>query len=130
MSINIHITSLSSPSQVSAGGSVGYSGVLASGSVSVNVDTLNERVTTNSMFGSELNTLTIGTMEIPLPIKMRLRPIYEALDEEYWTNLPAGATYESLSIKKKMANLQMAFVEYPDKAGSLLQGEREGDRDG
>ena len=113
--------------QVSAGVSVGYSGVLASGAVSVNVDTLNERVTTNSMFGSELNTLNIGTSEIPLPIKIQLKPIYEALDEEYWTKLPAGATYESLSIKKKMANLQMAFVEYPEMAGSLLQGEREGD---
>ena len=118
----IHITS---SSQVSAGGSVGYSSFLASGKVSVDVDTLNERVTASSKFGSELNTFTIGTMEIPLPIKMQLRPIYDALEQKYWTNIPAGATYESLSLKTKMTNLQMAFVEYPEKAGSLLQGERE-----
>lgn len=58
-------------------------------------------------------------MKNPFPIYLSLRNISEALRPEYWTKvLPqGGATYESLGISQKKANLERALADYADYEG-------------
>lgn len=109
-------------SQVSGKVGGGFNVGVASGSVEVSIDVLNNMASSSSVFGSKLTTLSIGTKEIPLPITLELEPIYTALEKIHWKNLPKGKSYKSLSISQKKANLEMAFENYPDEVGRILSG--------
>jgi len=95
---------------------------VASGSVSIDINVLNEQVSQSTEFGSKQTTFNIGTEDIPLPIKMKMKPIYRALEQVYWGNLPGGATYSSLRIATKKTHLEKAFSDYKSSRGSLSSG--------
>jgi hypothetical protein len=101
---------------------VSYDGLVASGSVHVSIDTLNQEISTNSEFGSKQTTFTIGSHDIPLPIRMKMKEIYTALDSKNWEGLPTGVTYESLGIATKREHLMRAFIEYRDSRGTVYKG--------
>jgi len=102
-----------------AGGSIGisYEGFVASGSVGIDINTINQQVSHGNEFGSKQTTFRIGTKNVPLPIKMKMRPIYTAMDPIYW-----GSAYASLHIASKKTHLMKAFNDYKTSRGFLSYG--------
>ena len=74
-------------------------------------------------FGTRQTEFSIGTSESPLPIRMRILPIYAALNNsEYWMGLENGDTYSSLGIATKRDHLVTAFGDYKRVMGRLASG--------
>lgn len=91
---------------------------MASGSISISIGTLNQRVSSSSTFGSKMTQFTIGTREFPRPIHMEMKPIFEALDKKYWPS----DVYDSYQIGQRKEALRQAYLEYPKLIGRIAQG--------
>ncbi len=105
---------------VSAGG--GYSGPVVSGSVEVNLKTLNEMSNKYTILGTMSNEIRMGSKERPVPIFMVLTPIYRALERKYWENHPLGDVYDSENIAQRMENLKISFEARKSSSGKTLSG--------
>ena len=87
---------------LSAAGSNG----VASGSIDLNLDVLESTVNHQTTLGRSLTVLTIGTVDVPLPIHTQVIPIDQALADSFW------AVGERTSIQQKRTNLERALEEY------------------
>ena len=111
---------------VSTGGS--YAGY--SGSLSVDINSFNEQVSSSATFQSHLYNVNSGSTIVktssghyeimandpkaPVPILMTLESITTALDPRLWTSLPeSDQTYTSLNITARLSNLEQALRGYP-----------------
>lgn len=99
---------------------------VSSGHVGVNLDTLNSRINSDSVFGSEMTTFTIGSQQYPFPINMELEPIYTMLEPQYWPAqyMANGETYESLRLQQKMGFIRYMYDRYPQRVGQRVTGEK------
>ena len=87
---------------MSAGG--GYGG--ASGSVSLDINTLDESVNSNTNIGNSLTHFTIGTADVPLPIHVKLAAIDQTLTDTFWNQ------DERSVIRDKKRHLAKALTDY------------------
>ena len=91
--------------------------VVASGSVSLNLDVLDRTVNHNTQLGTSLTQLTIGTRDIPLPIHTKVIPIDQALADSFW------AQNERAMIRVKRSNLEKALTDYAtNKQAGIASG--------
>ncbi len=84
------------------GGSYGR----GSGSVSVDVNTLNQKAAQASNLGTKTQEFTIGTAAVPQPIKLKIVPITVALSDNLWSR-PSRRV-----IRLKKANMIKALNDY------------------
>ena len=104
----------------SAAGS--YTSLLASGSLSVSVDTLNAEVNSGSKYGSKDKVIRLGTDVLPVPVKMYTEPITRALEDLYWSKrIAADSSLTSTLALKRMLVVQ-ALDYYFNEYGLLLKG--------
>ena len=113
-------------SSVSTSGS--YAGYSAS--LTVDIDAFNEHSSHTTTFGSQRSIIASGSRieqsadkiwqikpgdtTPPIPIRVTIRSITDALDPRLWGTLPEdGVTYASLRIAEKLLNLEMALRVYP-----------------
>ena len=87
---------------MSAAGSYGA----VSGSISLDLDVLESTVNHRTTLGSSLTVLTIGSVDVPLPIHTQVIPINQSLADSFWS------VGERPSIQRKRANLERALREY------------------
>jgi hypothetical protein len=100
---------------VTASGNYG----VASGSVSLNLDVLDSTVSHNTQLGSSMTQLTIGTIDIPLPIHTKVIPIDQALADSLW------AQNERTVIQLKRGNLERALRDYAtNKQAQIAPGKQ------
>ena len=78
-----------------------------SASVSIDVNTLDQRVNQNTRIGRQMEGFTIGTQEVPLPIHVKVVPISIALNDHLWDE--ASLTV----IRRKKVHMKKALVDYP-----------------
>lgn len=89
---------------MSAGGS--YLG--ASGSLSLDIKTLDENVDENTQIGESLMSFTIGSADVPLPIHTKVVPIIEAMGNSFWdTN-----ERDTYGISQKRTHMDKALTDY------------------
>ena len=89
---------------MSAGG--GYGG--ASGSVSLDINKLDESVNSNTNIGSSLTHFTIGTVDVPLPIHVKIAPIDQTLTDTFWDQ------NERSVIRQKKTHMAKALTDYAE----------------
>ena len=109
--------------QVENGVSVsgGYGGATAS--VSVNIGNFDESEESESEFGEQEVTYTIGGDDLPEPIQLKLISIEETLDEKFWGNLDelktkSGSPCESMNriqLPELKSNIIRALNDYPKR---------------
>ena len=107
------------------------------GSLSVDINSFNEQVSSSATFQSHLYNVNSGSTIVktssghyeimandpkaPVPILMTLESITTALDPRLWTSLPeSGHTYTSLNIVAKLSNLERALRRYPSWSGASM----------
>lgn len=78
----------------------------ASGSVSVDINTLNQRVNENTNFRTNTQEFTIGSQNVPLPIHIKIVPISIALSDKLWSSPSLRV------IRLKKANMIKALNDY------------------
>ncbi len=78
-----------------------------SGSISIDVNTLNENINQNTAIGRETQVFTIGSREIPLPLHVKVVPITVALNDQLWAIASRNV------LRKKRANMIKALNDYP-----------------
>ncbi|XP_064404273.1 uncharacterized protein LOC135349653 isoform X2 [Halichondria panicea] len=88
---------------ISVSGSYGR----GSGSVSIDINTLNQRVNQNTRFGRQMQLINIGTQQVPLPLHVKVVPISIALNDHLWDE--ASLTV----IRRKKVHMKKALVDYP-----------------
>ncbi|CAH3162231.1 unnamed protein product [Pocillopora meandrina] len=105
-------------------GSVSPSGSFAgfSGSLTVNMDKFREQMTQEDKFGKHKIVLTSGGMDMPEPIGLKLVPVYEALNKNFYQLSGAGSGSpckhtESL-LRSRKDNLVQILKEYPRLKGT------------
>ena len=91
----------------------GANGGGATGDFSIDLKTLNKNVNGRTKIGHSKTTLTIGSEEIPAPIKLELMPIAEALSELMW-----GPTWREDGIAERQQSLVQALLRYPIMTGA------------
>ena len=95
---------------VEASGSYG----VASGSVSLNLDVLDSTVSHSTQLGASLTKLTIGTIDIPLPIHTKVIPIDQALADSLWPQ------NERTVMRLKRSNLEKALTDYATNKQAVI----------
>ena len=90
----------------------------ASGSVSLDVDLLDQLVSENTRLGDSLTEFMIGSEAVPLPIHTKVVPIIDALDDNLW------AQNERASIQQKRTHLDKALREYATNIGAQIAVDR------
>lgn len=90
----------------------GYGGV--SGSISLNIDTLDESINVNTKIGESFTSYDIGTEEIPAPIKIKLVAIDEAMASSFWDDS------ERSEINRKRTHLCRALFNYANNKGARI----------
>ena len=92
--------------QNSAGVTIGgdYSGV--SGSISLNIETLDKTVDTNTRIGESLTQFKIGSEDVPMPIKIQLVTIDKVMASSFWDDS------EWSEINQKRTHLHRALLNY------------------
>ena len=92
-------------------------GIKVSGSVSLNLDVLDRTVNHNTQLGTSMTHLTIGTIDVPLPIHTKIIPIDEALADSLWPQ------NERTIIREKRNNLERALTDYAkNKIAGIASG--------
>ena len=92
-------------------------GIIVSGSVSLNLDVLDRTVNHNTQLGTSMTHLTIGTIDVPLPIHTKIIPIDEALADSLWPQ------NERTVIREKRNNLERALTDYAkNKLAGIASG--------
>ena len=92
--------------------SASYGG--ASGSLSLDLNSLDQSVDESTNIGESLTKFTIGSKGVPLPISTELVPITEALEDVFWD------ADEMTEISQKRTNLEKALTDYPDNKGAYV----------
>ena len=87
---------------MSAGGGFGA----ASGSVSLDINKLDESVNSNTNIGNSLTHFTIGTVDVPLPIHVKLASIDQTLTDTFWDQ------NERSAIRQKKTHMTKALTDY------------------
>lgn len=93
-----------------------------SGSLTVNMDKFREQMTQEDKFGKHKIVLTSGGMDMPEPIGLKLVPVYEALNKNFYQLAGAGSGSpckhtESL-LRSRKDNLVQILKEYPRLKGT------------
>lgn len=96
----------------------GVTFLTGSASVGIDVDALNVKNSGKTKFSSSSVELNIGERDVPLPIKIVVKPIYVALKPKYWSE----KAYRSLQIERKQQNLRKACPDYAKQVGNSLTG--------
>ena len=86
--------------------SVGGSNGIVSGSIALNLSVLDSTVSHSTQLGSSLTDLTIGTVDVPWPIHVKVIPIDRALADSLWS------VNERSSIGQKRTHLERALRDY------------------
>lgn len=90
----------------------GYGG--ASGSISLNIETLDETVSVNTRIGESLTSYEIGREDVPAPIKIKLVAIDEAMASSFWDDS------ERSEIDQKRTYLCRALFNYANNKGAHI----------
>lgn len=77
-----------------------------SGSVSLDINTLDQTVNENTNIGTSLTKFTIGTDDVPLPIYTKVVTIDEAMADTFWDES------ERSTISQKRVHLEKALTDY------------------
>ena len=86
-----------------------------SASLAVNVETLRESMNNNTKFGSNKKVLKTGGPDLPEPIKVKLMPIYEALEVRFFTEIRQRRSchYSTSFLENLTQNTKRLFRDYP-----------------
>ena len=87
------------------------------GSISLDINALDQSVNQNTQIGESLTEFTIGSESFPLPIHTKVVPIVEALADNLWN------ANEWTSIRQKRTHLRRALQNYATyKRAAIAQG--------
>ena len=81
---------------------------IVTGSVSLNLNILDSTVSHSTQLGSSLTELTIGSVDVPLPIHTKVIPIDQAFADNLWSQ----SERTSYSIASKRTNIERALRDY------------------
>ena len=96
---------------------VGVSYLGSSGSISLDISTLDRSVNHNTNIGHRLTEFTIGSVANPLPIHTEAVPIIQALSGNLWES------NERASIQQKRMHLDRALRDYSmNKQAQIVDG--------
>lgn len=90
----------------------GYGG--ASGSISLNIEILDESINANTRIGESLTYYEIGREDVPAPIKMKLVSIDEAMASSFWDDS------ERSEINQKRTHVCRALFNYATNKGARI----------
>ena len=86
----------------------------------MDIEAFSESVQEDSLESSQTETLDIGTKDNPVPLRFKLDPIYQALDEKYWSDEDQA---EVPDLETKQNNVQQAYLRYGEIHGVDFSGE-------
>lgn len=90
----------------------GYGG--ASGSISLNIETLDQSVNADTTIGESFTSYNIGRADVPAPIKIKLVAIDEAMASSFWNDS------ERDEINQKRMHLCKALDDYAKNKGAHI----------
>ena len=85
-----------------------------SGTISCDIDTLDQSVNTSTKIGHSLTNFTIGNESVPLPVHTKVIPIVEALADNLWD------ASERTSIREKKTHILRALQDYASNKNTVI----------
>ena len=85
-----------------------------SGTISFDIDTLDQSVNTSTKIGHSLTNFTIGNESVPLPVHTKVIPIVEALADNLWD------ASEGTSIRQKKTHILRALQDYASNKNAVI----------